>query len=126
MVFVERLEIRIEIRDVLPGLGDQHLLDMGYVSTRSDKDLHGLVEACGITSDTWTNQRREIRGPIAPDAFTQIVGSRSHPCAIGLHRVDFTIVCKHSERLGKGPCRLRVRRVSLMEYHEIGFEHRIT
>ena len=124
VVLVEGAQTRVEILDVLPGGGDQHLLDVRKGPSGTDENLEGFVQARRVGA-LGGDQRHEIGDPVAPYVAVQVVGSGLHPAPVRRHRVDLAVVGEDAEGLSQLPRRHRVRRVPLMEDREIRLESRV-
>ena len=114
VIFVKRLQVRVDGVDVLPGRRNQHTQRPRHVDTAGEQDIQHIIQAGRIRTAA-VDQGRDCRDVGQVIAGKQ-GGARLRPIAVALDGVDFAVVGQEPKRLRQRPARQGVGGEALVEH----------
>ncbi len=122
VIFVERLEVFVDIFARRPRRRNQHAHREQYVEAAGDQHFEHVVEALRVG----TLRRHQLAEVGKVHELRLVLArARGRPVAVGLDRVDFAVVREQAERLRQAPVRHRVGREALVEHRGARFQARM-
>ncbi len=122
VVFVERAQVGVHVRDVLPRRRDQQAHRAEQVHAAGQQHLQHVVQALRVGA-LQVHQRFQL-GQLGQLLGGELVLARDRPVAVALHGVDFAVVGEEAERLRQAPLREGVGGESLVEHADRGRQFR--